>query len=235
MNTDLIKEVCAHCQRNVCIGQPLIECHACDRIIHSKCYNYSELNSSIDKFYCNDCSHLAVKKYNPFKFDIEDEEVDLDDNIQKLSLILDNCKSYSVKQISKLHKEKYSLNNSMLFQNIDGNKSNFDSLAIELQRYEFEFSIIALAETNIGPEMRDMYQLTNYESFYQEKNNKDKCKGSGVALYIHNTLNADVSQNVSRVSENLETIFVQLTNSDTPVTVGVIYRPPSGDIDKALL
>ena len=26
-----------------------------------------------------------------------------------------------------------------------------------------------------------------------------------------------------------------MTNSNTPVTIGVIYRPPSGDIDKALI
>ena len=53
----------------------------------------------------------------------------------------------------------------MLFQNIDGNKSNFDTFAIELKRYEFEFSIIALAETNEGSEIKDLYQLTNYRSF----------------------------------------------------------------------
>ena len=66
----------------------------------------------------------------------------------------------------------------MLFQNIDGNKSNFDTLAIELKCYEFEFSIIALAETNEGSEIKDLYQ---------EKFNYNKKKGSGVALYIHNT------------------------------------------------
>ena len=117
----------------------------------------------------------------------------------------------------------------MLFQNIDGNKSNFDTLAIELKRYEFEFSIIALAETNKGSEIKDLYQLTNYRSFYQEKFNYNKKKGSGVALYIHNTLYADIFQPASRVTENLESLFVQLTNGDTPIIIGVIYRPPSGD------
>ena len=28
---------------------------------------------------------------------------------------------------------------------------------------------------------------------------------------------------------------MQLTNGDTPITIGVIYRPPSGDLDKALI
>ena len=123
----------------------------------------------------------------------------------------------------------------MLFQiPIDGNKSNFDTLAIDIQRYDFEFSIIALAETNEGPEMKNLYKLTNYDSFYQEKVNAFKKKGTGVALYTHNSLNAVQSSQVSKVSENLKTLFVTLTNSNTPIKIGVLYRPPNGDIDKAL-
>ena len=57
------------------------------------------------------------------------------------------------------------MKNSMLFQNIDGNKSKFDTLVIELQRFKLNFSVIALAETNVGPEMSSMYELDNYKSF----------------------------------------------------------------------
>ena len=86
------------------------------------------------------------------------------------------CKPYNAKDISKIENEKFSVQNSMLFQNIDGNKSNFDTLAIELKCYEFEFSIIALAETNEGSEIKDLYQLTNYRSFCQEKFNYNNKK-----------------------------------------------------------
>ena len=112
----------------------------------------------------------------------------------------------------------------MLFQNIDGNKSNFDTLAIELKCYEF--SIIALAETNEDSEIKDLYQLTNYRSFYQEKCNYNKKKGSGVALYIHNTPYADIFQPASRVTGNLELLFVQLKNGDTQITIGVHISTP---------
>ena len=113
-----------------------------------------------DKFYCNDCSYLSIKKYNPFKFDLENDEIDLDDNLQKLSLLLNNCKSYSVKKFNNIYKDKFPMKNSMLFQNIDGNKSNFDTLVIELWRFKLNFSVIALAETNVGPEMSSMYLWT---------------------------------------------------------------------------
>ena len=65
-----------------------------------------------------------------------------------------------------------------MFQNIDGNKSNFDSLAIESQRYNTKFTVIALAETNTGPECSNLYPLTGYNSFYQNTL-PDKRKGTG--------------------------------------------------------
>ena len=95
------------------------------------------------------------------------------------------------------------MKNSMLFQNIDGNKSNFDTLAIELKRYEFQFSIIALAETNVGPNMSAMFEIDNYKGFYQETC-VDKKKGSGVALYIHDSLNATPLDNVSKFTKILK-------------------------------
>ena len=231
----IVKEVCVHCNRNVCIGQPIVECHQCDCAIHFKCYNFAESDPLSEKFYCNDCSFISVKRYNPFRHDVNNDDIDLDDNTQKLTNLLENCSSHSVKELNKIQKENFPLKKSMVFQNIDGNKSNFDTLAIELKRFEFEFSIIALAETNEGPEMKNLYQLTNYEPFYQEKINPHKKKGSGVALYIHKSHTADIFHSASRVTENLETLFVKLTNGNTPITVGVLYRPPSGDIDKALV
>ena len=233
--TVLLKEVCVHCRRAICVGQPIVECYECDCVIHSKCYNFAEIYQSNEKLYCNDCCHLSVKRYNPFRHDTDDNDLDLDDNTQKLTNILEKCSSHSVKQVNRFYKENYSGHKSIIFQNIDGNKTNFDTLAIEMKRFDFEFSIIALAETNEGPDMKNLYQLTNYESFYQEKISPAKKKGSGVALYVHKTLNAEISHEVSRVTENLETLFVKLTNGNTPVIAGVLYRPPSGDIDKALI
>ena len=235
MMSVLLKEVCVHCNRNICVGQPIVECYQCDCAMHSKCYNFIETDPNSDKFFCNDCSFLSVKRYNPFRYDVNSDEIDLDDNTQKLTTLLEKCSSFSVKEVNHLRKENFPLHKSMIFQNIDGNKSNFDTLAIEMRRFEFEFSIIALAETNEGPDMKNLYQLTNYEPFYQDKVDPLKKKGSGVALYIHKSLNADIFHSVSKVTENLETLFVKLTNGNIPVTVGVLYRPPSGDIGKALI
>ena len=80
--------------------------------------------------------------------------------------------------------------------------------------------------------MSNLYQLSKYTPKYQDKS-KDKKKGSGVSLYIHNSLNATVNNELSQVSENLETLFVTLSG-DNPLTIGTLYRPPSGNLAMAL-
>ena len=77
-----------------------------------------------------------------------------------------------------------------------------------------------------------MYQLSEYTPKYQHKLN-DKKKGSGVALYIHNSLNATIYDKLSQVTENLETLFVTISG-DNPITIGTLYRPPNGNLEKAL-
>ena len=55
----------------------------------------------------------------------------------------------------------------------------------------------------------------------------NKAKGSGVALYLHNSMNGTILDELSQSTLNLETIFVSITNTSSPITVGVVYRPPS--------
>ena len=72
--------------------------------------------------------------------------------------------------------------------------------------------------------------MNDYNSCYQSKM-EGKDKGSGVALYIHNAFNYTELSDVSCCTKNLESIFVEITNTSTPITTGVIYRPPSGNIN----
>ncbi len=58
--------------------------------------------------------------------------------------------------------EKYG---GSLFLNIDGNKSNFDHFTVELNRFEHNFPVIGLAETNIDPDESSVYNMASYQSF----------------------------------------------------------------------
>ena len=90
-------------------------------------------------------------------------------------------------------------------------------------------SVLGIVETNIDDNMKDSFQLsTKYTSVYLSKS-ADKNKGSGVGLYIRDDINFNTVPEHSYVTENIETLFIRITNLHRPVYVGVIYRPPSGN------
>ena len=106
----------------------------------------------------------------------------------------------------------------------------WDQFVAELQLYNHEFSVISLAETNIDQCNQGMYQIDNYQSIYQSKIS-NKLKGSGVGMYIHKNYNFTEIPQISCCTYNLEALFVTITNTKVPLTVGVVYRPPNGNIN----
>ncbi len=59
----------------------------------------------------------------------------------------------------------------------------------------------------------------------------DKSKGTGVALYVHNSLTATVDDELCLISSNLETIFVIFSIGPKLITIGAVYRPPNGNLE----
>ena len=167
----LKKEVCPICAKSIKTGQIIAECCECDCVMHHKCHKKLNLSRVLDEFYCNNCLHLAVIRYKPFHLDSDnDENLENDDILVKVNQIHDNCNSYTANEFNSTFCNQMNDNSSILFQNIDGNKSNFDSLALETKRFNNKFSIIALAETNVGPELGSLYQLTGYNSLKESIN-----------------------------------------------------------------
>ena len=164
-----------------------------------------------------------------------DDESANNNNIEcilEISNILQNCNPYSIEELNSTLKSTNQF--STFFLNIDGNATNFDHFATYLQLFRNNFSVIALAETNIDQCHENMYQIDNYQSIYQSNivsNEKVKSKGSGIGMYIHNSYNFTEIPQVSRCTPNIEALFINITNAISPITIGVIYRPPSGNVD----
>ena len=225
----------------------MCECCKCKKIIHAKCFKNSNINFINGELICITCSgNPSSIKYNPFSsfknyFTVESDDIhsssfdpcDVFEDIEKMSNILKECKLNSSSEFHNTLKEKnLNTNNfSSLFSNIDGNQSNFDSFAAELNCLQHKFSVIGIAETNTNPQLQNLYNIPEYNSFYQETYNGKK-KGTGVALYIHSSLNATIIGSLSQTTKNLESIFVTINNKAHPITVGAIYRPPSGDLNE---
>ena len=242
------KEKCGYCEGYISIGQAITECCECDTAIHTKCFKPIRDIFINNKFTCRKCHASNSTRYNPFKEYLATCAADKDDTVEthehqtisRLSSILESCNNYDASNLNNaipnIHAPNNNKNNLLLstyFLNIDGNKTNFDQLAIELQRYGHSFSVIGLAETNTDPLNQDLYQIPNYTGFYQ-KTKQGKKKGTGVALYVHNSLNATINHNLSHVSDNLETLFITISNTSKSITMGVAYRPPSGNMNEFL-
>ena len=232
MISRLPKELCNHCQKSIRLGLPHFECFNCSKILHAKCFKPSLAEVINDNFYCMNCKQSIPRRYNPFKTMVDLDTHDSDPGLQQMCDILENCKSYSINDLNTSMKPNFKENLAMIFQNIDGNKTNFDSFNLELDRISDKFHVVGIAETNVGADESSVYNIEGYNCFYQDKH-INKSKGSGVALYLTDSLNGVVNDELSWISNNLETLFITIQHNE-PVHVGVIYRPPSGNASEAL-
>ena len=234
--------MCSCCSKNIQIGQQFTECNCpkCPSIIHTKCYKKSEFKNKNDSFYCKCCAPSIPPRYNPFSSLINQANSLEDDsdrfynlNFQEISdvpvtasNILKQCNSKTSTATYKQFSNE--INFSTFFYNIDGNKSNFDQLTVELAQFDSKFSVIGLAETNTEPDHKQLFPIDNYNSFYNDIM-PGKSKGTGVALYIHKSLNAVKNKLATSLTPNMESLFVSLQiNPTTAINVGVVYRPPNG-------
>ena len=237
------KETCQPCKKFINIGQPLLECEKCSTAIHTKCHKSGRFSCINNQWLCQDCQGSILPRYNPFayinaglqsdKFHENDNE-GIDEMLQCVVSIHESCQPYDIKELDKLTEHLKHQDNSPLstiFLNIDGNLSNFNTFLVELKRLKHSFPVIGLAETNVDEPLKDLYRIPDYTSFYQNTI-KGKIKGTGVALYIRNDLNASPVDSIGFCTPDIESIFVEVSNAGDPIMFGVIYRPPSGEINK---
>ena len=241
------KETCLPCQKFIQIGQPILECQRCPSAIHTKCYKKGGFTHKSNLWVCPECVDTLLPRYNPFSFINDYQSSDkfyendcegIDETLQCVSAILETCQPYNnqkfgevLEQLKNDHPDPSLL--SAMFLNVDGNYSNFDAFLVELKRLKYFFPIIGLAETNVDESLKNLYSIPNYTSFYQDTQ-RGKSKGTGIAIFARNDLNASIVDKVGFCTPNIESLFIQISNTENPITFGVVYRPPSGELDKFL-
>ena len=247
----LKKELCGICNSSIKIGNVTAPCTICNKMFHKKCSNKERQHKIVNEnFFCPTCSNSSTIKYNPFKklFDSEysdkfydNEPPEVTQHLETMSEVLEKCHCYTRHEFSEMLGSDRVTDGiksgtfSSLFFNIDGNKTNFDSFAAELHTLKYEFSVIGLAETNVNESQANLYKLSpNYRSTYQSAV-EDKIKGSGLAMYVRDEFNFKNDDELSTCGGDLEALFITITNLNKPISVGVVYRPPSGNIDNFLV
>ena len=250
MIDQLKKEACVCCSKNINIGQSMVECTKCSKVIHAKCLKKSKFYIINNVYYCESCSMNINHRYNPFKHDYSNIQShnnnsdDYDDHfynediyetidcLSYASSIMENCKYYSSRELDG-KQIKIDSDFSSLFYNIDGNKSNFDIFVSELSALNHKFSVIGLAETNTDPCLSNLYPYDSYNGFYNDIL-PDKSKGTGVALYVHNSFSTTIIKSLCTTTPHIESLFLKITYAEKSVDVGVIYRPPNGNATEFL-
>ena len=234
------KERCPDCQKFISTHNRIMPCQGCSTVFHAKCSEQTFVYNHVqNNWLCSQCHVSNPAVYNPFNsisnYDKHDpNNLDEIDDLRVICNILDSCEAYNVEKFNCLTKSvmsRYKSPISVIFNNIDGNASNFDSFVADISQYKTQFSVIAIAETNTIESHKDLYQICNYNVEYNSKL-PGKRKGSGLGMYIHNNFQFTKIDKFCQCSPNLESMFVELTNTEQAVTVGVIYRPPSGKLSE---
>ena len=235
-----IKNKCEGCNKFLLLHNKILSCQLCEMIMHSQCakkhFRYDNLT---DSWQCNNCFSNAVPRYNPFtsiSFDKYDPvHIDEFEDIREMEKILDSCSTFDTKKLHDFLRSNCESKKTLaaLFNNIDGNASNFDTFVADMSGIMNNFSVIGLAETNVDIKCRDLYNLPGYSAEYNEKMGNKK-KGSGVALYIKEQLVYTKIDKLCTCTENLESLFISITNTEKPQVFGVLYRPPNGSSKDAM-
>ena len=120
---------------------------------------------------------------------------------------------------------------SLFHWNARSLNKNFDSLELLLSSLgHFPFSVIGISETWLRLNSPNLFNIDNYKLF---RSDREKGKGGGVALYIHNKLRVKVRPDIH--VEGCENLFVEIINDKIKnKIIGVFYRPPNNPIDKFL-
>ena len=73
------------------------------------------------------------------------------------------------------------------------------------------------------------YDLPNYRSNHQKRSD---CKGGGVSVYIHNSLNVKTRPGLSTTCRDFESLTLEIISEKTRNTiVSVLYRQPNGHFE----
>ena len=234
--TDL-RQKCGGCDKNILMHHRVASCDSCSNLVHARCANkVLRYNSINDVWTCLNCIANVLNRYNPFSslfatnsHTSHEPLLEEDGDLHKINEILNNCNYYDIDKIGKLISSEQNNKLTILFNNIDGNATNFDSFCSEIANEHHKFSIITLAETNINEEHGPLYQMEGYHQPLYQSKIAGKNKGSGLGIYVEENLEFCETPQFNHCTENIESFFIQTKNTSEVLTIGVVYRPPNGN------
>ena len=111
--------------------------------------------------------------------------------------------------------------------NIRSVPHNFDKLRYYLDELDHKFSIIALSETWLNEYTKTTYNIIGYKHESVFRNNR---MGGGVSLFITNTINYKVREDLTIDLVDVNILFIEIPKSEFKtnhnILIAVCYRAP---------
>ncbi|KAJ8030372.1 hypothetical protein HOLleu_26778 [Holothuria leucospilota] len=108
---------------------------------------------------------------------------------------------------------------------------NFNSIVDYLSIIKHNFAVIAFSETWLNNNVSPLININNYSLIDHHRTHR---KGGGICLFVRRDFTYSERVDLSFFNDNVESLFVEMTAPycNVNVIVGVIYRPPNGDISQ---
>ena len=115
----------------------------------------------------------------------------------------------------------------MLHLNIRSCRQNFAAFHVFLTLLICKFSIIALTETWLTNDVDLLFGLDGYNEFNQYRSSH----GGGIKLYIRDSYNVNVFNELCITSTSYESLVCEIVISGVKFVICCVYRPPGSNIN----
>jgi len=208
---------CIKCEKTIRSNSKSLECLHCKSLIHFKCNNHTttwlNCKTIAQQWVCSSCESRELPFYNCNDF-----------NISTDSITTTNEDEYENEHINKLEELRKHLSISHL--NTQSMTSTFDEF--QLMVHQTKFDIITLSKTWLKNDrhLLEYVKLPGYNFTYR---NRDEKRGGGVDIYIKDTIQFKIRNDIVNVDKSIEHLWVEVKgkNKHSSYLIGVFYQPSS--------
>ena len=168
------------------------------------------------------------------------DDIDIDNNHFNViypDLTGNDCsKYYKIDQVEKLNINKQN-DFSLLSFNIRSLNANFDLFSGFLHLLDQKFDVITFTESWLKNDAKHLYNFEGYNDFHNLRT--DGRRGGGISTYISKDYNPKIIKECTIMEHNIETLFIEITNSNKTILIASVYKPNKSDdklfIEKLLI
>ena len=127
---------------------------------------------------------------------------------------------------------KFNSSYIILLYNINSIPNNLEKFLLftEINSYKSTADIMCFCETKLSKDIEHLYSLDGYNMFANSRNHY----GGGVCIYIKKGIFCNTLNDLSLMTDYIESLFIDAVYRNKSVFIGVIYRRPNASLSTFL-